>query len=57
VALQPTIRIQYRSFVAGHEVAWELSFGVLAAVFVALAFVPVTPGSLVDQTVYAVPVR
>src|SRR5215204_1346015 len=48
-----TIRARYRTFVARHEVAWELSFGALAAVFVALAFVPVTPGSAADQTLFA----
>ena len=33
--------------------AWELLFGGLAVVFVALAFVPVIPGSSADQMVYA----
>jgi voltage-gated potassium channel len=49
----PGIRIRYREFVARHEVAWELTFGALAAVFVALAFVPVTPGYEADQTLFA----
>jgi voltage-gated potassium channel len=48
-----TIRVRYREFVARHEVAWELTFAALAAVFVALAFVPVTPGSSLDQTLFA----
>ena len=47
------IRVRYRTFVARHEVAWELFFGGLAVVFVALAFVPVTPGSATDQAIYA----
>jgi voltage-gated potassium channel len=49
----PGIKVRYRDFVARHEVAWELTFGVLAAVFVALAFVPVTPGSSADKMLYA----
>src|SRR5690242_10576516 len=49
----PAFRVRYREFVANHEVAWELTFGVLAAVFVALAFVPVTPGSSADQALFA----
>jgi uncharacterized membrane protein YdjX (TVP38/TMEM64 family) len=48
-----TIRERYRVFVVRHEVAWELTFAVLAAMFVALAFVPVTPGSSADQTLFA----
>jgi voltage-gated potassium channel len=48
------IKVRYRTFVARHEVAWELLFAALAIVFVALAFVPVTPGSSPDQTVYAI---
>jgi voltage-gated potassium channel len=50
----PGVRVRYQEFVAHHEVAWELTFGVLAAVFVALAFVPVAPGSSADQVLYAV---
>jgi voltage-gated potassium channel len=38
-------RERYTAFVGRHEVAWELSFAGLAVVFVALAFVPVAPGS------------
>ena len=41
----PGIKTRYRAFVARHEVAWELLFAGLAVVFVALAFVPVVPGS------------
>ena len=48
-----TIRWRYRAFAVRQEVAWELTFAVFAAVFVALAFVPVTPGSSADQTLYA----
>ena len=49
----PGIRASYRMFVARHEVAWELFFGGLAVVFVALAFVPVMPGSATDEAIYA----
>ena len=49
----PGIRPSYRMFVARHEVAWELFFGGLAVVFVALAFVPVVPGSATDEAIYA----
>ena len=52
-AATTTFRVRYRAFVAHHEVAWELSFAALAAVFVALAFVPVTPGSSADQALFA----
>ena len=48
------MKVRYRTFVERHEVAWELFFAALAVVFVALVFVPVTPGSSADQTVYAV---
>ena len=51
--MTPGIRVRYRTFVARHEVAWELFFAGLAVVFVALAFVPVVPGSAADQTIYA----
>ena len=50
--VSPTIRVRYRSFVARHEVAWELTFGALAALFVALAFIPVTPGSRTDEALF-----
>jgi voltage-gated potassium channel len=40
-----TLRARYRGFVDRHEIAWELSFAALAIVFVALAFVPASPGS------------
>ena len=49
----PRIRVRYREFVARHEVAWELVFGGLAVVFVALAFVPVVPRSATDEAIYA----
>ena len=49
----PGIGIRYRTFVARHEVAWELLFAGLAVVFVALAFVPVVPGSTIDKVIYA----
>jgi voltage-gated potassium channel len=48
-----TARERYRSFVARHEVAWELSFAALAVVFVALAFVPYEPGSSTDTYIFA----
>ena len=48
----PSIRVRYRTFVERHDVAWELFFAGLAVVFVALAFVPVTPGSSTDQAIY-----
>jgi voltage-gated potassium channel len=34
---------RFNEFVLRHEVAWELAFAALAVVFVAMAFVPVTP--------------
>lgn len=40
-----TARDRYLAFIDRHEVAWELFFAALAVVFVALAFVPVVPGS------------
>jgi voltage-gated potassium channel len=46
-------RERYRSFVARHEVAWELGFATLAVVFVGLAFVPFKPGSPTEFTVLA----
>jgi voltage-gated potassium channel len=48
-----SIRADYRAFVARHEVAWELFFAALAFVFVALAFVPVIPGSSTEEALYA----
>ena len=47
----PTIRARYRTFVARHEVAWELAFAGLAVVFVAFAFVPTVPGSATEAAV------
>jgi voltage-gated potassium channel len=46
-----TVRERYRAFVARHEVAWELSFAALAVVFVAMAFVPIEPGSAQESVV------
>lgn len=40
-----TIRDRVNSFVARHEVAWELGFAVLAIVFVMLGFVQSTPSN------------
>jgi voltage-gated potassium channel len=47
------VRIRYTAFVDRHEVAWELSFAALAVVFVAIAFVPATPGSATAATLLA----
>ena len=44
----------YNAFIERHEVAWELSFAGLAVLFVALAFVPVTPGSGEEATLYVI---
>jgi voltage-gated potassium channel len=44
-ATRASLRVRYNSFVERHEVAWELAFAALAILFVALAFVPVPPGS------------
>jgi hypothetical protein len=52
-AAQMTVRIRYRDFVARHEVAWELSFAALAIVFVAMAFIPFTPGSTTETAILA----
>lgn len=49
-----SVKQRYRSFVARHEVAWELSFAALAVVFVAFAFVPAPPGSTTEATLYVV---
>jgi voltage-gated potassium channel len=40
-----SLRARYRAFIARHDIAWEISFAALAVVFVAIAFVPVGPGS------------
>jgi len=48
-----SVKAQYNSFVARHEVAWELFFAALAIVFVALAFVPVVPLSPQADELYA----
>ena len=45
---------RYRAFVERHEIAWELSFAALAVLFVGLAFIPVTPASGQEATLYAV---
>lgn len=37
------VRRDFNAFVRRHEVAWELSFAALAVLFVALAFIPVSP--------------
>jgi voltage-gated potassium channel len=42
------------AFVARHEVAWELAFAALAAVFVSLAFIPVELGSSGEATIVLV---
>jgi hypothetical protein len=44
----PSVRADRRAFVARHEVAWELFLEALAAVFVALAFVPAAPDASAD---------
>src|SRR5262245_19073549 len=48
------IKGRYRSFVERHDVAWELFFAALAVVFVALAFVPVVPGSPTDEAIFTI---
>jgi voltage-gated potassium channel len=49
----PSIRVRYRTFIARHEVAWELAFAGLAVVFVAFAFVPIVPGSPTEAAILA----
>ena len=50
----PAIVRQIAALADGHEAAWELGFAALAVVFVALAFVPVEPGSTDERLVESV---
>jgi len=51
-ATPTSARVRYREFVARHEIAWELSFAALAVFFVALAFIPLEPGSQLETTIF-----
>lgn len=48
-----SFRDRINTFVARHEIAWELVFAALAILFVAVSFIPVEPGSDLERGVLA----